>query len=344
MASSCAPSGFADETLVATVRILASSSDPVYAQPDSTVQVQVLAIDGRSSKPQPMSLYWVPLPCEDPADDAYFSCLDQFGSGDAGVFGGTDGAGPSPGMDLTRFLPDAGPSYEFHMPANVVTQHTPVPGEASPYGLAIVFNAACAGHLELLPPDPSNDNPQRVPIGCFDANENQLGPEDWVFGFTRIYAFAPDAGANGTPITNANPVVSSIDAPGGPVAVTLAPNTTQSYTTQPFTTARCTAGRPCAQLAFGPVVPESSWEVTQQSDANGNPQHEEIWADFYSSLGQLSGGATLLYDATKGSIGTPSVTDLQFTPPTSPGTGSIWIVVHDNRGGASWVTIPVVVQ
>jgi hypothetical protein len=95
---------------------------------------------------------------------------------------------------------------------------------------------------------------------------------------------------------------------------------------------------------IGPVVPESSWELTQQTDVNGNPQHEEIWADFYSTLGQISGGATLLYDATTGSIGAPSVTDLQFTPPDEPAVGTLWIVVHDNRGGASWVTIPVDVQ
>jgi hypothetical protein len=180
------------------------------------------------------------------------------------------------------------------------------------------------------------------PLACFDPNENQLGPHDWVLGFTRVYAFAPDAGANGTPITNANPVVSSIDIPGGPFAVTLAPNTTQ-YTTQPFTVAHC-AGSGCQNVSLGPVVPESSWEITQQLDPKGNPEHEEIWADFYSSLGQLSGTTTLLYDATQGSLGAPSATDLQFTPPVDPGSGFIWIVVHDNRGGASWVIIPVVVQ
>ena len=79
-------------------------------------------------------------------------------------------------------------------------------------------------------------------------------------------------------------------------------------------------------------------------DANGNPQHEEIWADFYSTFGQLSNGASLLYDATKGSIGAPSVTDDTFTPPGEAGNGFIWVVVHDNRGGASWVTIPVQAQ
>jgi hypothetical protein len=349
-ASSCAPSGFATETLINTVRILASSSQPAYAQPGSTVTVQVLAFDGRATRAAPMSLYWVPLVCEDPANDAYFSCFQQLAGGDAGApdagDGGVGSAGIGalkPGVDLTPFLP-TGTSFQFSVPADVVTQHTPVPGQAAPYGLAIIFNVACAGHLELLPPDPSSDNPQRVPLACFDASENQLGPDDWVLGFTRVYAFAPDAAANGVPITNANPIVSSIDIAGSPSAVTLEPNTTQ-YTTQPLVVTHCAAGGPpCRDVSIGPVVPGSSWELTQQIDANGNPQHEEIWADFYSNLGQLSAGTTLLYDATQGSVGGPSVTDLQFTPPASPGSGFLWIVVHDNRGGASWVTVPVDVQ
>jgi hypothetical protein len=349
-ASSCAPSGFADETLVATVRILASSSEPAYAQPGSMVSVQALAVDGRPSQPEPMTLFWLPFVCEDPVDDAYFACFQGLGSGDAGA-PGDGGAVPSgidglaSGTDITSLL-STGESHSFQIPADVVSQHTPVPGELSPYGLAIVFNIACAGHsIKLLPVDPSSDNPQHVPVGCFDENGNQLGPDDWVFGFSRIYAFAPDAGPNGTAITNANPIISSVDVAGTPLEVTLTPGMTQVYATPTFTTSHCAGNGPsCANVAIGPVVPASSWEVTQQTDVNGNPQHEEIWADFYSTFGKMSGSATLLYDATKGSIGGPSVTDLQFSPPDQAGSGFIWIVVHDNRGGASWVTIPLQAQ
>jgi hypothetical protein len=350
--SSCAPSGFADETLVATVRILASSAEPAYAQPGSTVTLQVLAFDGRPAQPEAMSISWIPFVCEDPTDDAYYACFQQLEDVDGGVPDGGDGDSGSPGIgalrpgvDLTPFLP-SGPSYKFKMPSDVVSRHTPVPGQLAPYGLGILFNAACAGHLELLPPDPGNANPQQVPIGCFDQNENQLGADDWVLGFTRVYAFEPDGGPDGGPITNENPTISSIDVNGSPLAVTLAPNTTQVYSTPTYTTDHCTASRRsnCPHVAIGPVVPASSWEGTLQTDVNGNYEHEEIYADFYSTFGQFTGDAALLYDATKGSIGDPSVTDNQFLPPDDAGTGFIWIVVHDNRGGASWVTIPVVVQ
>jgi hypothetical protein len=345
--SSCAPSGFADETLIATVRVLASSADPAYAQPGSSVGLQVLAFDGRPTQPEPMQIYWLPFVCEDPTNDAYYACFQQLAGGDAGAPGGDGGAGAAglaalkPGVDLTPFLP-TGPSYQFQMPSDVVTQHTDVPGEPAPYGVAILFNIACAGHLELVALDPTSNNPQQVPLGCFDQSESQLGPDDWVLGFSRVYAFAPDSGVP----PNTNPVISSMDVQGNPLTVTLQQNTTQIYTTQAFTTSRCTASRrsDCPHVAIGPVVPPSSWETTQQLDTNNQPEKEEIWADFYSSFGQFTGDASLLYDATKGSIGDPSVTDNQFLPPNDPGNGFIWIVVHDNRGGASWVTIPVEVQ
>lgn len=346
--SSCAPAGFADEAIVASVRILSSSADPPYAQPGAQVNVQLLAHDGRDAGATPMTVSWLPVVCEDPPNDAYYACFASF-LGDGGAAGGGgEGGGPpalKPGVNITPFLP-SGPSYAFQMPADAVTAHAQVKG-TSPYGIAILFNMACAGHLELLPLDPSNINPQQVPIGCFDADHNQLGADDWVLGFTRVYAYAADAGPDGGPITNANPVIASIDVNGQTLAVTPTPGAPQVYTTLAFTSARCTADTRdnCAHVPIGPVVPDTSWELNPlQTDVNGNAAHEEIWADFYATFGSLTDDARLLYDSTTGKIGEASDTDDKWLPPNDPGDGFIWVVVHDNRGGASWVTIPVHVQ
>src|SRR5579862_8308166 len=93
--TSCAPSGFASETLIATVRVLVASAVPAYAQPGSQVNVQVLAIDGRSSQPEPMKIYWLPpeLICQDPPDDAYYACFAAFAGGGDG--GAGDGGAPA---------------------------------------------------------------------------------------------------------------------------------------------------------------------------------------------------------------------------------------------------------
>ncbi|HEY8039391.1 MAG TPA: hypothetical protein VIF15_06335 [Polyangiaceae bacterium] len=338
MSSSCAPSGFANPQDVQTVRILASQADQPYAAPGATVKLEVLAYDGRASKPEPMTISWLPLVCENPTNDAYYACFQQIaggGQGDAGA-GADGGAGGGagllqPGVNLTPLLP-GGPSFQFKMPDDVVTSHPPVPGAPVPYGITILFNIACAGHLEIVPVDPGSNNPVKVPLGCFDQDENQLGADDWVLGFTRVYAYAPDSG-----VTNTNPVIDHVDVEGQTVDLA-----------QGYTTTRCTADRrdSCPHVHIGPVVPASSQEVNPEAkDIDGNPLHEEIWADFYATFGQFTDDARLLYQASStGPLGSPHDTDDQFLPPNDPGEGLIWIIVRDNRGGAAWVTVPVHVQ
>jgi hypothetical protein len=369
MLSSCAPGGLANQALISSVRILASSSDKPYAKPGDTVNVETLTYDGRKTKSPPMTIFWLPFVCKDPDNDAYFACFQQIGGGGANGGGGDGGTsagggdggssagggdggssagggdggssagggfGPlMPGVDLTPFLPQ-GSSFRFTMPDDAITAHPTVKGVDVPYGLAIIFNVACAGHLEIVPLDPNNPNPQQVPIGCFDAKHNQLGPDDWVLGFTRVYAYAD--------VTNANPVIAKIDtsAPctasdGGTASCTIDGGPI-SYTTSTLAVEHC-AGN-CKDIPIGPVVPPSSQE-TQKQLGSGNQTKEEIWAEFYSTFGSFKNSARLLYDSTMGSPGGPDVTDNRFTPPDDAGTGFIWIVVHDNRGGASWVTIPV---
>lgn len=336
--SSCAPSGFENPTQVDSVRILASSADTPYAAPGATVNVSVLAVDERPDQPEPMQVYWIPLVCKDPPNDAYYGCFAQLeGRGGRGADAGA-GAGAlariGPGVDLTPFLPPPSPYFQFKMPEDAVSAHEQTPGTDA-YGLAILFNVACAGHLELLPLDPSNINPQTVPLGCFDAAHHQLGPKDFVFGFTRVYAYPPGSG-----ITNANPVLGGMDVDGQPLDLLPGPPG-PGVVTKLLTHAACSPGGSCPKVHLGPVVPASSQEAYT---LNGTPLKEEIWADFFASIGTLTDGARLLYDAKSGSIGGPSDTDNQWQPPDAPGEGYIWIVVHDNRGGATWATIHVLVQ
>lgn len=326
---SCAPAGLQSQSLVNSVRILASSADKSYAMPGATVNLTVLAYDGRPTQPEPMTIYWLPFVCENPTDDAYYACFPQI---EKGVFAAGAAGGLGPGVDLTPFL-DTGPQYSFTMPADAVTSHAIVPGTPVPYGIAILFNIACAGHLEIVPIDPSNVNPETVPLGCFDSQNNQLGPNDYVFGYTRVYAYDT--------LTNANPVIDHVDVNGQTLAVT-ADSLGQSIT-EPVTTSPCTGK--CQPVHIGPVVPASSQEVDpEQMLPGGGLAKEEIWADFFVTFGSVGNDARLLYDSTTGSVGGPSVTDVQFTPPATPGNGTFWAVVHDNRGGASWVTVPLQVQ
>jgi hypothetical protein len=352
--ASCAPSGFADPTQITTVRILASSSDEPYAAPGSDVTLNVLAYDGRTTKPEPMQIYWLPFVCENPPDDAYYNCFEQIEMG-----GGSDGGAPrggDAGSGVGSFIGaggvlnvPTGTSYTFTMPSDAVSSHSSEPGTKYPYGLAVIFNIACAGHLQIVPIDPNNINPQTVPIGCFDSSGNQLGADDWVFGFTRVYAYDESyiQMAN-----NVNPQVSYVDIGGKHLQVTAQADAPQIYTTPAcdsptgcLTMPHCTGDGSTCQVPFGPSVPKSSWNTNpEETDINGNAVHDEIWVDFYATFGNLGDEARLLWDSTTGLVGPTSATDSLFQAPSTPGTGTIWMVVHNDRGGASWVTMPVLVQ
>jgi hypothetical protein len=232
----------------------------------------------------------------------------------------------------------------FRVPLDSVAAHATTPGAGVPYGLTILFNVACAGTVRAVPIDPANQNPQTVPIGCFGSQGQQQGADGYVFGFTRIYSYEPDAGPDGGPITNQNPEVTGVDtAADGPPPLCLR-GSAPAYTTSTLVATLCAAdGGPCPSVRLGPVVPPSSQETDPQTHAR-----EVVWADYYSTLGSLSHEAKLLYDPVAGSVGGLSTTDNEFQPPVvgpgDPHDGYIFIVVHDDRGGATWVTVPVHLQ
>jgi len=264
------------------------------------------------------------------------------GSGDSG---GSDAGGTEMDADADA---DSGPgapvvsTFRFVVPPNAISSHPVVPG-TTPYGLLMAFNFACAGQLQLLP---LSGNPQAPPLGCVGANGQLVGPDSYVFGYTRVYAYEADAGVSGV---NTNPVVDCIDVEGASASGSAAGDAgslcagmfqlageAPSWTSLPVTIPGCSAGQTqCPHIKIGAHVTPESWEPV----ANG--LHEEIWADYYSTFGTFTHDATLLYDPMAGLIGPPKVTDTEFDPPVGPADGYVWIVVHDNRGGAVWVTVPV---
>ena len=332
--------GFEPESLVDSVRILASQADHPYATPGQTVNLQVLAYDGRQIQPAPMKVWWLPVVCTNPKDDLYYACFSSLGGGgggpadDAGA-GGSNPPSPlaspdggaalpmlQPGVDLTPLLVE-GSAFSFTLRSDIITSHQTASGQQA-YGLAIAFNIACAGHVELLPLDPSSDNPLQVPVGCFDANHNPLGPSDYVIGFTRVYAY--------TTWTNANPVIDQVTFNGDAIP--------DGGIQMPH----CTASKlkDCPGYALDTVVPSSSREVDPGDlGPDGNPRNEEIWVDYFTTQGALDDDARLLYDPVQGA---QTGTATKVHAPQVAGSAMLWAVVHDNRGGAAWQAVPVQVQ
>jgi len=286
-----------------------------------------------------MRIFWIPVPCINPRGDLYYDCfrtlLSATSGGDAGAAVGTnsdagDAGTPAipaaalallkPGIDLSPYLP-TGPSFSVTLPADIVTSHPEVKGAEDPYGLAILFNIACAGQVQLLEIDPNDESPQVVPIGCFDEKGNQLPPSDYVIGFTRVYAYDT--------VTNQNPEIQGVTFDG--VAVDPAVG---------ITLERCTTSNEadCPKRKLDVIVPPSSQEVRPRKSGDGK---EQISAQFSTTRGNFENGTRLLYDTLRGKI---SDTTVEFQPSADQGVGTIFIVVKDNRGGANWLKLPVNVR
>ena len=353
---SCAPSGFQDASLVQNgVRILASSATEPYAAPGDQVTVSVLAVDGRTldqfnDNPEPMHLYWLTTLCVNPPRDAYYACFPQVVS-EFAPFEADAGPGAVASDAGDGSLGDGGATPSFDGGSPIVSSvGVSVPTGiiiprigTTPYGLLFRFNIACAGHLQLLPPD---SNPQALPIGCFDMNGKQLGPENYVIGITRIYVYDP----GGPATVNHNPIIAAIDTPqplqsdGAPpqsppptIEVDGAAGPPNLTAATPFFAPLCLPDSgSCDNPKIGAIVPASGWERA----ANG--VGEQVWAEYFTTLGGFSSSSRLLYDPTAGAIVDP---DTKYQPPAPPPnnvtSGLIWIVVHDNRGGAAWVTVPL---
>jgi hypothetical protein len=297
---------------VESVRILAAQADQPFAKPGETVALKLLAYDGRpDAAGRTMRLSWIPTPCVDPQDDLYYSCF----SGPGNPFEGL----PS-GSDLSSVLP-GGDTFSFPLPGDVIDRHPPTAG-APPYGLAIVFSVACAGHVAVVPLGPNRQDP---PIGCFDDAGRRLGPSDYVISFTRVYAYGG--------LSNTNPVIDALlfaDQAVDPSAG--------------ITVNRCaTSNRSdCPKVKIDTVVPSSSQEDDPlDHDPTGAARKERIWVDYYATGGDFGDDLRLLYDSRTGAV---SGTDTTFSSPENVGSGFLWTVVHDNRGGVSWLEVPLHVQ
>jgi hypothetical protein len=307
LVGACNAVTFDPPSKVETVRILATSADEPYAAPGATVHMQVLAFDGRPLPAAPMNVYWLPSACINPPGDAYYGCFPTF----------------------AQSLPihtDLGPSlvsgttFSFQMPTTAISSH-PGSGGADPYGVAVVFTIACAGHVEYVP-TPAGGSLDAVPFACFDDAGTRLGADDFVLAYSLVYSFADR--------TNSNPVIQSVTFGG--IAVDPAAGIVVDH---------CTKSNldDCPTTPLDVVVPTPSQEPDPSDlDANGNALKEEIYVDYYLTAGKVASDTVVLFDPRAGRV---TGTSDALSAPQKAGDYQLWAVVHDNRGGATWEALPL---
>jgi|HubBroStandDraft_1064217.scaffolds.fasta_scaffold210739_2 hypothetical protein len=306
LAVGCNAATFDPSSKVETVRILATSADEPYAAPGETVHMQVLAFDGRPTRVEPMNVYWLPSACINPPDDAYYGCFPAF----AQAFPLHRDLGPA----LVK-----GTTFSFQMPTTAISSHSASGGD--PYGLAVIFTIACAGHVEYAP-TPQGGSPDAVPFGCFDQAGTRLGADDFVLAYSLVYSFADR--------TNANPVIQSVTLKGAAVDPTAG-----------IVLDHCTKANldDCPTTPLDVTVPASSQEPDPSDlDANGQVLKEEIYVDYYLTAGKVASDTVVLFDPRAGQL---TGTSDALSAPQTAGDYWLWAVVHDNRGGAAWQALPL---
>lgn len=283
-----------------TLRILAVQADKPYPKPGDTVSLQMLWHDGVAppTQPRPVQIAWLGG-CFNPPGDLYYACYEQLEQKFAAI---------EQDPSLIDQLIGLGDTFSIEIPTDLISSRPPPEG-TDPYGLTVVFFAACAG--TLLPAEPGDDG---LPFGCFDAAGNRLGPDDYVPGYMLLYSYEER--------TNENPILYGLIINGQLVDPTTEP-----------TYPRC--GDSCPDLKLSAAVdPQSAETNTGLVDSDGNPLSEQMWVEYLATGGEVESSPRLVNDATKG-FNTDNGTN--YTPPSEAGLEYVFAVVRDNRGGVAWV-------
>jgi hypothetical protein len=344
---------FESGSKVTTLRVIAVQKDRPYARPGEEVSLQIMwhdpARDADPSLPPP-TIGWIAA-CNNPDGDLYELCFEQFA---AAFLGGEDLSDrvriPEPGSS------EANDRFSVTVPEDIITSRPP-PASADqvPYGLSYVFFAVCSGTLDI---DPGGSFPlvcftDEDGSGSFTSGDTRLGSEDFVVGYSSIFAYDT--------IENQNPIVSGIDfngatfvsesasgVPDGAVALperdlcigeactTPTPDDLSASCPEPLTLPVCDG---CDGVPLKPAVDPASAELDEVATRlSGEQLGEQMWINYYSSRGEVDDEVRLLNDAT---TGWSDNFDSDFAAGDEPGVGYVWAVAHDNRGGAEWLRLRV---
>jgi hypothetical protein len=316
---------------VETLRVLGVQKSAPYAAPGEDVELRILWHDGSPSAPRPVTVTWF-SGCINPPGDLYYNCFATF----QGLEGAPSGSLP-PGVSV-----GVGDRFTFPMPDDVISSRPPPQDPKLPrYGLAYVFFAACAGELGPAPSDAA----EQFPLGCYDAAGKALDSDDFIVGYSAIYAYDEFRNEN-PPITGFSfngvsvpPVCIGEDCIG---AVPAPLDCSQPDVPCIFGCEDDGSEEDCDGYPVKPLIDPSIVEKDSVSAAAyGTDAQEQMWIRYFVDRGSVDSDIRLLNDASKGwndDFGT------SFRAPREPGIVNLWAVVYDNRGGVNWVRTQVLVQ
>jgi hypothetical protein len=316
---------------IKTLRILGVKKDKPYAQPGDTVHLDLLAHD---AKGRDGVQYAFIGGCVNPPGDLYYGCFAQYGEQAA--------AGQLPQFAL-------GDTFDVTLPGDIISSRPELEPGQPRYGLAIVFFAACAGRLSFDMDAAPGEGSTGLPLLCLDEDDNPLGSEDFVVGFTSIYSFDE--------VSNQNPSFTlddegkarflvageelEADCVGGDCQGAADVEVDCEATPERCVEACNDDGEPeCPAIDVAPVIDKIIEQDKVSSDLFGESVTEQMWVNYYVDHGGIS-EVRLLNDTNSG---WNEKYRGQLRAPKAKDPIKVWAVAHDNRGGMEFTRITLGVK
>lgn len=315
---------------VSSLRVFAVQKDRPYAQPGEAVTLRMLWHDGSPTRGRPVQRLWL-SGCFNPPADLYAGCFSNF----AGVSPDPANGALPPGVSV-----GLGDEFTFKVPDDIIASHAPSPDPTQPpFGVSFVFFAACAGNIEFG----GASEQAGFPVRCLGPDGKPLGGNDFVAGFTQVFAYGD--------VRNENPQITGFEFNGKEVTPDCIDAQCLGLETPPpdcsKTPELCIAAcekdgdAKCPEIIVRSVVAKTSAEQDAIAARAGRNFQEQLWMNYYAERGSLSSGVKLVNDAVSG-FNDDSSTKLRA--PKATGALRLWAVVHDNRGGTAWARLTLGVE
>ncbi|MGK4005266.1 hypothetical protein WMF31_21735 [Sorangium sp. So ce1036] len=333
----CAGGGLSPASEVAGLRVLSVTADLPYALPGEDVTLRMTYADAPGDEagrgPRPVEITWLGGCVNPPVGvDEHLGCLPQWLDTYLKVVAGTnDGEGLFHREVVTaeqsaekNGVPDA-LSFTLKVPTDILASaETAETGTV--FSTAYVLFAACAGATRPA----SAPEEAGFPLECVGEDGEVLGADDFVVGYTQVYAFK-NGRRNGNPVVRGL-ALDDVAIAEGEDALPTVPRCGALKEDAPQGCSRPEPGDECTTFEIEALMDDSAERDDESAGLGGPAVREAIWVDYYTDGGELSRSRRLVSDTVTGFQEEREVT---WTPPSEPGVVSLWAVVHDTRGGAS---------
>jgi hypothetical protein len=314
---------------IKSLRVLAVKKDKPYAQPGDEVNLQLLWHDPKGRKDADIQRVFIGG-CVNPPGDLYYGCFQQFGQ--SSEPGGLPPIG-------------AGDKFKVTLPSDIISSRRDLEPGQSRYGVYIVFFAVCAGTLDFdTEPAAAATGSAGLPVRCLDGDNQPLGSEDFVVGYSTIYSFEGVSNQNPSFVVDAAGAGEFLVA-GKAVPADCVGNSCQGLAPVEVdceaTPERCVKAcaddgdASCPAIDVKPGL-EKIIETDDVSTALfGEKTTEQMWINYYLDRGGIS--EVRLVNDTKS--GWNEKYRGQLRAPKDTGPLQVWAVVHDNRGGMDFARV-----